>query len=135
MVLESVSDVEVDRCPGCQALWFDAAELDRFAAAHAQAPPGEAALPDRGIGGHACPRCWPQPMDFVGWSGMLLDRCDSCGGLFVEAGELRRLMAGERAPMNVEAWLASELTRMGWRLMYAKSAAYLVLRVLIEVRR
>ena len=135
MAVELVSDVEVDRCPGCHALWFDAAELDRFVVAKAGRPPGETMLPERGMGGHACPRCWPQPMEFVGWSGMLLDRCETCSGLFVEANELARLLAGERPPANFEAWLASELTRMGWRLLYAQAIANVVIRVLLAVRR
>lgn len=81
--------IQLDRCPACQGIWFDASELDDALGPGPHAT--EHSIPVRGVGGHSCPRCWPGQLETAGWTGLILDRCPHCYGWFVEAGELRRL--------------------------------------------
>jgi Zn-finger nucleic acid-binding protein len=42
----------------------------------------------------ACPRCGVpmEPFNYAGDSGILLDRCRSCGGLWLDGGDLERVL-------------------------------------------
>jgi Zn-finger nucleic acid-binding protein len=85
--------VEIDRCPDCKGLFFDAGELERVLAAHGGAGIDEAGLSkvasDHDLAPANCPRC-EQPM--TAGSGpakrMRVDRCDGCGATFLDQGEL-----------------------------------------------
>lgn len=82
----------IDRCPFCHGIWLDASELDRMLALGAPVSPLEAALPGRGMSAMSCPRCWPTLLESAGWSGLVLERCRRCRGLFLGATELYRLL-------------------------------------------
>lgn len=91
-----IGDVVVDRCYACAGLWLDALEkdkltADRKAAAAADRPPDTRSNVTRG--GLKCPRdksdlimmCDPaQPH-------VLFESCTVCGGVFLDAGELKDL--------------------------------------------
>lgn len=92
--------LELDFCPSCRGLWFDAGEIallagklgrtptfgDETAFVRAQSP--EKLRP--------CPRC-DEPMDKVSAGGVpdvLLDRCPRAHGLWFDHGELGTLFSG-----------------------------------------
>src|SRR5688500_10526198 len=101
MTVDTREGITIDRCKECGGLWFDAQELDRclLALYPDGALPPEARTPDRGRGTRRCPRC-DQFMKTAGWTGLVLDRCDTCRGLFVEASELAHM---ERAQPPLHA--------------------------------
>ena len=122
--------VTADRCDRCRAIWFDAEELNQWLAADSMAPEVglEARIPSRGVGSRPCPRC-RRIMQSVGWTGMVLDRCRRCRGLFVEAREFDDLAS---APPDVqrtrEERLRAALMTTGWTLLGAKGILVLIVR-------
>lgn len=44
-----------------------------------------------------CPKCPDQAMELETWPGTELERCPRCQGLFLDAGELERLMVSQAA--------------------------------------
>jgi Zn-finger nucleic acid-binding protein len=138
MVLESLADVQVDRCPNCHALWFDAHELERRlgsqAANHARSV-SEAELPERGLGGRSCPRCWPKPMETVGWTGVVIDRCPTCRGLFVEFAELERLQRHGAPEESIELIVQRAMIRTGGNLLAAAGLINILVRVIVAILR
>ena len=133
MTADTREGITIDRCPSCGGLWFDAQELDRcLLALYAEgSPPPEARIPERGAGTRRCPRC-DRFMKTAGWTGLVLDRCPDCRGLFVEASEIMQM---ERAqpPMeasSIERRLHELMVSAGWALLYAKPVALLIVRFL-----
>lgn len=97
--LERVGILEwvVDRCTGCGGMWFDADELDVVRAL----PGAEAAdTGDPAVGARLdalrtidCPRCDSRMVQRVDAErpDVHYEQCSSCGGIFLDAGELRAL--------------------------------------------
>jgi Zn-finger nucleic acid-binding protein len=130
MSLEIRQGVTVDRCDRCRGIWFDAHELDHWLtsqAVAAQVP--EATIPRRGIGSRQCPRC-DVAMETAGWTGLVLDRCRECCGLFVEAHELLQMETARSIPegQSVETVIRDALVAAGWTLLSAKTIVFLILR-------
>ena len=134
MLAERHDETEVDRCPFCGGLWFDASELDRILQAGPGGVPVEAVIPERGMSAISCPRCWPKLLDTAGWSGMILERCPTCRGLYVDAPELLRLQREglPESPCELEQALESALRNAGWNLLAATSLIGLLLRLLLR---
>jgi Zn-finger nucleic acid-binding protein len=124
----------VDRCDRCEGVWFDATELDAWLAANYPegAEPPEERIPVRGEGGgRRCPHC-KCAMESAGWTGVILDRCPKCRGLFVEARELKHL-EHEEAPHEAhsfEGQFHSAMVTAGWTVLGAKGFILLLLRFL-----
>jgi Zn-finger nucleic acid-binding protein len=55
MLVERHDETEVDRCPFCSGLWFDASELDRILQASQGGVFVEPAIPKRGMSAMSCP--------------------------------------------------------------------------------
>ena len=132
MSVESIDTVVVDRCGHCNGLWFDAAELDR--AILQILPPGaeppEDRIPERGRSTRRCPRCtdW---LRTAGWSGLVLDRCPQCRGLFVEAHEWAYFNRQE-APYDAtsfEAAFRDAAIAGGSALLTANGLIWIILRL------
>jgi Zn-finger nucleic acid-binding protein len=79
------ANVEIDYCPTCKGLWFEATELEsimRLAARDLKVPWGAEKV------GILCPACreflfafkYPQTL-------VTVDMCDKCHGLWLDAGE------------------------------------------------
>lgn len=133
MTPDTRSGVTVDRCERCDGLWFDAEELDRcLGDAYAtEVGPPESRIPARGLGSRPCPRC-DRGMNTAGWTGLVLDRCVTCRGIFVEASELLQLQK-EGLPEEVgtfESRLAEAMVDAGWTLLLAADLALLIMRFL-----
>ncbi len=90
--------VEVDGCPGCGGIWLDKGELPKLSAdpnvlrslgngIRATQP---AAAPQRT---DSCPRCNQplSPFEFGTLRGIRLDRCKSCEGIWLDAGEAQSI--------------------------------------------
>ena len=135
MTPETRFDVTVDRCEECGGLWFDAEELERWLGdAHAgDIGPLESRIPARGVGSRPCPRC-THALGTAGWTALVLDRCDKCRGLFVEAGEFVRLQR-EGLPEQsdiFESKLTAAFVDIGWTLLAARGLAILIMRLLLR---
>jgi membrane associated rhomboid family serine protease/Zn-finger nucleic acid-binding protein len=99
--------VKIDRCDSCGGVWFDAGELNEYLSdAIASDPeiPDAPFTPDGPSGYSApesrrseldCPRCRAKltRFNFAYDSGVILERCPICSGLWVERGKLRNLAA------------------------------------------
>ncbi len=89
--------IELDCCPWCRGLWFDAGELALLAEATGRTltlseAAGTAA--DTSEKARACPRC-DQPMEKIllgRTPQVLLDRCSGGHGLWFDHGELGALV-------------------------------------------
>lgn len=130
MIEEVREGVTADRCDRCRGLWFDADELDRWlTGAAAVAPVPEAHIPRRGVSSRRCPRC-AGAMETAGWTGLVLDLCKACGGLFVEANELLQLERTQRVPegQSIGSMLRDACVSAGWTLLSAKALVILLMR-------
>ncbi|NOZ84915.1 MAG: rhomboid family intramembrane serine protease [Deltaproteobacteria bacterium] len=83
--------VRADHCTFCKGIWLDKGELARI-----EGTPTD--LPDRLAGdieevhrtGHVCPSCGGRLVEreFVPGTGLWIDQCKQCGGLWFDSGEL-----------------------------------------------
>ena len=89
--------IEVDRCTGCQGIWFDLGEADRL-----RDMKGSAAVDtgDAGVGKEMnivdridCPRCHTAMIRMVDpqQTHIWYEECGSCHGSFFDAGEFADL--------------------------------------------
>jgi Zn-finger nucleic acid-binding protein len=97
----AIGDVTVEVCDhGCAGVWFDNFELSKFDEAHEGA--GEQLLSvqaDASVSVNQeerrnCPKCPDIVMQqhfFSVKRGVTVDECPSCGGVWLDAGELRRI--------------------------------------------
>jgi Zn-finger nucleic acid-binding protein len=98
--------VEIETCPGCQGEWLDAGELAELIEHHEEKfSPEELASLDvvnRAIFTSAecehdhlrCPHCEAVEMTHFNYgntSGIILDKCPRCGGIWTDKGELQKV--------------------------------------------
>ena len=98
LIVAERDGIELDVCPWCHGLWFDAGELDLLAEkigrtlSVAEGSLEAAASPEKP---RPCPRC-DKAMDKV-WVGtsprVMLDRCRAGHGLWFDHGELGTLVS------------------------------------------
>jgi Zn-finger nucleic acid-binding protein len=77
--------VEVDKCVGCGGLWFDGGELAK--AARGPLP----TMKPLGVSKRACPHCLVA-MQVGRAADVEVDRCATCKGVYLDAGEFVRLV-------------------------------------------
>ena len=91
--------VVIEKCRHCHGRWMSPADLKAILEA---APPPAAAPAPRveidltGVGGDAlCPRCGipMAPFNYAGDSGVGIDKCPGCARLWLDAGDLERVLA------------------------------------------
>ena len=102
----------VDQCPTCNGLWLDDAELGPII--RQTKPPRTATEAASCCGGVACPRCNDvlAPFNYAHDSGVFVNKCPSCGGMWLEAGRLEllaRYRAGSPAIQRLENAWAEEI--------------------------
>ncbi|MGC8917433.1 MAG: zf-TFIIB domain-containing protein [Thermoanaerobaculum sp.] len=94
LVVVEREGVELDWCPFCRGLWFDAGELEAV-----EATLGVSFRPlagQRSAGKRRCPRC-DAAMDTLKLEGspsLIADVCPKAHGIWFDAGELAALAAG-----------------------------------------
>ena len=84
--------VEVDRCPNCRGVWFDAQELDDLIEDLSKL--GELEI-TCDVGDLHCPRC-EECMSRGHYRGTMveIDLCRVCKGIWLDPGEFKRIRAG-----------------------------------------
>lgn len=101
LTTRQVGQVEIDVCEACGGHWYDAGELERI---RQLAPPERPrGLPDpkppRWVDGAAedvqCPRCRETlaAERYAYSSDLVIDRCQACQGVWIDAGELEKMDA------------------------------------------
>jgi Zn-finger nucleic acid-binding protein len=106
--------LEIDACPSCYGIWFDADELGRFLRSEPLRKRfiwDEAVEPLRSIGyvmstrARICPRCQVAMQETL-FGGVSLDLCGRCKGIWLDDGELQRILEkfrrGEHGDRRVE---------------------------------
>jgi Zn-finger nucleic acid-binding protein len=87
----TIGHIEIDGCPSCGGLWLDAGELQELANEPTALKEATSAFParPRAAAARNCPRCTKalQPHEFASLRGIHLDRCPTCQGLWLDAGE------------------------------------------------
>ena len=99
------NELRIDQCVVCGGIWFDAGELERYLDSKLE-PLDSPLIPDEirsrlDSKPSSCPRCAraldkrPAPNN----PRVSADRCGSCGGLWLDGGELAQVARSE-APLN-----------------------------------
>jgi hypothetical protein len=96
LIVAEYRGIEIDVCPSCGGIWLDRGELEALAgtAVPAQGPP------DRGLGPpeRDCPVCVAKLVkDRYGRTNVVVDKCPHGDGVWLDQGELERILAVYRA--------------------------------------
>ncbi|HUU97321.1 MAG TPA: zf-TFIIB domain-containing protein [Phycisphaerae bacterium] len=119
--------VQIETCPSCGGEWLDAGELRQIAKARevrfteeerraiGEVPPVTGVTLEDVERGLRCPKCTgtTEPINYGYDSGIVIDRCKSCRGIWLDGGEL------EKVQMVAEGWhgqLKEILAKHGERL-------------------
>jgi hypothetical protein len=74
-------------------------------------------------------------MGTVGWTGVVIDRCPACHGLFVEFGELERLRRHGAPEESIELVVQQAMIRTGANILGAAGLIHILVRVLVAILR
>lgn len=91
-----VSGIELDRCTFCSGLWFDGGELEAVLK-----KPLSPKL-DEGVTTRRCPQCAVAMRPAV-LGRCRVEACTTCGGVFLDEGELVALNDGKPVRVTMEA--------------------------------
>jgi Zn-finger nucleic acid-binding protein len=94
------TQLEIDICPKCYGMWFDAEELSEFF--HSQSLKEKFLIPESAEPGQgnsyvittisrSCPRC-KEVLSEKLFGDVSLDICQKCNGLWLDDGELKRII-------------------------------------------
>lgn len=117
LATETYGGVEIDRCTRCKGIWMDAEELRRarreFLEGGAGALDGQSpAVSDGTKAERVCPRDGAklETFNYAYSSGIEVDRCGRCGGLWLDNGEFAKiedfLRRAETSELPADAKLA-----------------------------
>ena len=109
MKVLNVKDVEIDACPSCAGIWFDQSELDKIIGAEQISPESLMFTAPHVTKVLNCPECNTK-MKCSTLEDLTFDYCETCNGIWLDAGELTELGAilkdmpitAENAPYKVE---------------------------------
>ena len=85
--------VTVEVCPDCRGMWLDHGELKEMVSKRISERTNPRALLGASRTGYICPDC-DRPIfgrPFIPNSSIWIHQCSQCAGMFVEAGDLRRM--------------------------------------------
>ena len=122
--------VHIETCPACGGDWLDAGELGnilqarkaRFTEQECVAVAQAAKITGTKLTGLnrqlTCPKCGgaTHPVNYGDDSGLIMDKCSACGGVWLERGELEKIQE------LVEGWddeLPEDLAQYGPKLRQA----------------
>jgi Zn-finger nucleic acid-binding protein len=100
---EEYDGVAVKACGGCGGRWLDPDDLRAIldaAERWVEKPAVRTGIDLTGVREDAaCPRCRAamEPFNYAGDSGVVLDKCPVCGGLWLDGGDLERVLAAVAA--------------------------------------
>jgi len=101
------SGIKIDMCPTCHGMWFDRWELE----GHLGGPDSEI-MPggDARVIERPCPVCRAVMTNFTA-SGteVSVDMCEECKGIWLDAGELKRLEEASKPPAGLLGSIAKML--------------------------
>jgi uncharacterized protein len=104
MIVAEREAIELDCCPRCRGIWFDAGELDLLAEKlglpGGEHDPRRFVLAETREKSRRCPRC-DRALEKVWFDEsrtVLLDRCGGGHGLWFDRGELGRVLEIEASP-------------------------------------
>jgi Zn-finger nucleic acid-binding protein len=105
----TLDGVLIDKCGTCQGVWLDANELDKLKyddrkdkqellkeATTEVIQERKRLLTTVGM----CPKCQRKRLDTFVRSGVEIDQCPACSGLFFDHGELQKVIANEHNGMK-----------------------------------
>lgn len=122
--VDSREGVTLDFCDGCKGLWFEAGEVASYFELTSDVPDLDTARATQTSSAWSCPKCSTALVSFrYGAPGdLVVDRCLSCGGIWLDRGEVPAL---ER----LSAHLESPKSRLLVTMRRARDAGYVVLGV------
>lgn len=101
----AIENVALDFCPGCKGIWFDKDEMAFVTELKNDLPNPQAERTAGRPTVFPCPRCDKklEELKFVPLLDLLVDRCPSCHGIWLDNGELQKvgtIAAGFKAPKS-----------------------------------
>jgi len=102
MQTDSEPDLKIEKCAACGGIFLEKGELDVLAtglAGDVEFCAFDDELPLDTFKARACPRCADAEMrkiEFLRYTGVILDHCAKCGGFFLDGGELAFVNAALR---------------------------------------
>ena len=94
--------VVVDFCTSCKGVWFDKNELSKYLELSKDIPQLDEMKEAAKDTDMICPKCngYLEELPFSSQSKLMIDRCQECGGIFFDAGEL---MEAEKVSGQLES--------------------------------
>jgi len=97
LLAATVREIELDRCPRCRGIWFDAKELATLLATEAnELEPLSSGGTDPSVNARAgrCPRDQSRMIRVCSARKrtVVLETCPTCGGFWLDGGELAELL-------------------------------------------
>jgi len=95
----AVEGVTIDVCASCRGIWLDPGELAMLRGADTDLPhaPEQLTTGSRYLETttYICPRCEGgfESFEYAPGSGLIIDRCKDCAGIYLDAGELKKVRA------------------------------------------
>jgi uncharacterized protein len=99
LLVEEHGDITMERCSRCGGRWMDPEDLKGVLHLIRLPVDGSAVREGVDLAGVSenalCPRCGLplEPFNYAGDSGVILDKCQDCGGLWLDRGKLERVLA------------------------------------------
>lgn len=113
------TNLEIDSCPKCWGIWFDANELGNFFKSNTlrhrfflpeEAQPLESVGYTMTTRARVCPRC-NKAMKEKLYGDVSVDICNDCSGIWLDDGELQRIVNQYNKGAKNEATVAGELQK------------------------
>jgi Zn-finger nucleic acid-binding protein len=118
-------NVEIDRCPACDDLWFDRTELTTYVADKTPGfgkvklgpPRREPREPGTPL---TCPRCRTRSLELYDWDGHRFSRCLRCSGVHLGGTALDEIIADIGHRMQGAKGTAAPSEALFWLLFVAR---------------
>ena len=97
---DRIMKVEIDYCPRCFGLWFDASEVEKVTRNHFLAQYVSSTIKVAKDSDIDCP-CCGAGLRLQNINGVDIDTCESCGGTWFDFGEVEKLHKLKREDVQV----------------------------------